>query len=581
MNAPLKFLFPAVVIAACALGGCSDVRSTVTFSARDRRLPLVALSAPAKDGVLAGPESNAWFSFDPGKAGLRAKDKAKKAARENLAIEAVVRCESESPVRISLGLVYDDDLTLRKKLVAKPEARVLAVADSATGEVSIRLAVPDTGASASVRGFAVSLSGSDAARARVLSASLESAETGWQRFPDHIWAGFDPAGGVMDVASIMSARKGAGLPRVTIAPGSVMTAYLAPSAPGSLAKQGRVAFSTGSHAFGFRMSAVPATPAIPAFLVTDRSASVSVTDGAESLSGLRVSLVVPAGIPADPLAPIAADPHMIIEWPQSSWRRSDRELFAWDRFPSIVIFDTENYAVQDRYFKRLAFYVEKEGYRGRLVGDAELEPLHGYNAHDYRAESLAAFFDAASRERFALNDEERELQGILVARGVILKKGSGFVAGSGAVLSFSRESAGYLRYLFMAHEGYHGIYFVDPDFRARVHELYASMDQRAILFLKSYWSFFASLGYDLDDEYLVENEFMAYLMQLPLDRVADYFTANIADRYVKHGGKASVAEYVTATNAADFVRAAAELNDYVFARWGIAGGRVGLYYSDF
>jgi hypothetical protein len=583
MNSSVKFLFPVIVMAACALGGCSAARSSVPFSARDRHLSLVALSASAKDGILTGPESNAWFSFDPGKTGLRSRDKAKKAARERLAIEAVVRCESESPVKISLGLVYDDDLTLRKTLVDKPQARVLAVADSVTGEVRIRFAIPDTGAAASVHGFAVSLSGPDAARARVLSASLESADTGWQRLSDSFWVGFDSAGGVIDLPSVISARKTSSLPRVILSPGSVMTAYLAPTATGTLERQGRVAFSSGSHVFGFRKSAVPATPAIPAFLVTDRPVSVSVTDGAEALSGLRVSadLATPPDIPADPLASIAADPHMIIEWPQASWRRADRELFSWDRFPSIIIFDTENYAVQDRYFKRLAFYVEKDGYRGRLVGDTELEPLHGYNAHDYRAESLAAFFDAASRERFALNDSERELEGILVAHGVILKKGAGFVAGSGAVLSFSRESAGYLRYLFMAHEGYHGIYFVDPDYRAKVHEVYASMDKRAILFLKSYWTWFASLGYDIDDQYLVENEFMAYLMQQPLDRVADYFTANIADRYVKHGGKASVADYVISTNAAEFVRAATELNDYVFARWGIAGGRVGLYYSDF
>ena len=49
----------------------------------------------------------------------------------------------------------------------------------------------------------------------------------------------------------------------------------------------------------------------------------------------------------------------------------------------MLIFDTASYAVQARFFRRLAFYVEKQGYRGRLLTDAELGSRRGYNAHDY------------------------------------------------------------------------------------------------------------------------------------------------------------------------------------------------------
>ena len=73
------------------------------------------------------------------------------------------------------------------------------------------------------------------------------------------------------------------------------------------------------------------------------------------------------------------------------WRQPDYELFSWTRFPGILIMDTASYAVQSRFFKRLAFYVEKRGYRGRLIPEEEFAGLHGFNAHDYRAEDLARF----------------------------------------------------------------------------------------------------------------------------------------------------------------------------------------------
>ena len=280
------------------------------------------------------------------------------------------------------------------------------------------------------------------------------------------------------------------------------------------------------------------------------------------------------------LSPISADPSMIVDWPQSAWRHPDYEVFSWDRFPSILIFDTADYAVQDQLFKRMAFFVEKDGYRGRLCTDAELASLHAYNAHDYRAESLASFYDAAAREHFSLGKEELQLKDILLAEGIIVKSGGGYKAGAGAVLSFSRESVEYLRYMFIAHEGYHGIYFINPDFRAAVSEVYKSMDPRALKFLKTYFSVVGSLGYDIDDPYLMENEFMAYLMQQPLDRVGDYFSGTILERFVRHGGDPALAKYITETKAQEFTRAATLLNDYVFSRWGIAGGRVGLYIAE-
>ena len=56
-----------------------------------------------------------------------------------------------------------------------------------------------------------------------------------------------------------------------------------------------------------------------------------------------------------------------------------------------------SYEIQDAFFKRLAFFVEKAGHAGRIESLSALGGLHGYNAHDYRAEDLARFFDTARR----------------------------------------------------------------------------------------------------------------------------------------------------------------------------------------
>ena len=131
--------------------------------------------------------------------------------------------------------------------------------------------------------------------------------------------------------------------------------------------------------------------------------------------------------------------------------------------------------------------------------------------------------------------------------------------------------------MFVAHEGFHGIYFIDPDFRSKVAAVYRSMDSRATAFLESYFSLYDSLGYDTADAYLMENEFMAYMLQQPLDKVGPYFTGIIHERFLRNGGNPSLASYIAESGASEFVRAAEELNGYVFTRWGIAGGRVGLF----
>ena len=584
-----------LLLAACGIGlfaclvlaGCSGERSAVPFSSLSgQRADLRALSIEAKTGSLSGAASTAWFSFKADKAGIPVFSKSRGGRG---ALEVTVLNEGPSPVSVSMGFVTAGDLGINGELKSSLPARPLSVATSVAKELKLVMMIPDSGPGADVRGFAVSVKGAADSRVKIVSAAVTPGGTGWERGAGTFWAGFEASGGEIDCAKPDSAG-------VKIVPGSTLALSFTGGKSGTPLKQNRLAFRAGSFRFGFRKTSGPGRTFVPSVIVASAPVEV-VSEESSGLSGFRVIRNAPLALSSgfapsqdekaslktaasENSVPILADPNMIIEWPQAAWRRSDREVFAWDRFPSVLIFDTADYAVQDRLFKRLAFFVEKQGYRGKLLTDAELAPHHAYNAHDYRADSLAEFFEAVRKQDFQLDSDELELRDILQAEGVIRKEGGAWVAGAGAVLSFSRESAGYLRYLFMAHEGFHGIYFVDPDFRAKVHDVYRSMDKKAIGFLETYFTFVGALGYDTNDPYLMENEFMAYLMQQPEDRVVEYFTGNIADRYKKKGGFPEFEKYIADTNASEFARAAHELNEYAFSRWGLAGGRIGLYFFD-
>lgn len=296
----------------------------------------------------------------------------------------------------------------------------------------------------------------------------------------------------------------------------------------------------------------------------------------DCVTGLICEKILPSDT-SSPLVPIATDPGMIENWPQNLWRRNDFEVFSWEQFPSILFFDTADYEIQDKLFKRLAFYTEKAGYRGTLPADSVIENQHGYNAHDYRAESLAGFFELARQENFPLNDYENLLCEILTGHGIIVKNADGSItAGQGALVSISRESTTYLRNKFIAHEGLHCLFFIDEDFREKVREVYERTDERSLAFLLRYFTVTSDLNYDLRDTYLIQNEFMAYIMQQPLYEVGEYFTKILATRKTINRTDPDKVEYILETNAEGFVASAKILDEYINKRWGYNAGRVSL-----
>ncbi len=271
---------------------------------------------------------------------------------------------------------------------------------------------------------------------------------------------------------------------------------------------------------------------------------------------------------------IKTDLGLVVDWNQNNWRHSDYEIFEWENFPKVLIFDFANYRIQNEFLTRMAYFVEKSGYKGTFVSDDFVRNRHGYNAHDYKAKDLAEFFTQAELQNFKLNQSEILLREILLYNGLIVENNSKtFSEGKGAIISISRESPEYLRWRLLAHEAWHGIYFTDENFRNAVAALYNLFDEESLEFIKVYWKTQPGLEYDINDEYLMQNEFMAYIMQNSSPK--NYFL-ELANRPSVNRIEGDLASYIRSTQAQAFEEAGNFLNDYVFDNWGLACGRVSL-----
>jgi len=283
---------------------------------------------------------------------------------------------------------------------------------------------------------------------------------------------------------------------------------------------------------------------------------------------IKEASLVPAQNPVFPL-PVPADPGLILDWPREAWRDKRLEIFSMEGFPSILIFDMGDYNVQDKFLKRIAFFVEKAGYRGTLVTHREIAHLHGWNAHNYRAESLAEFYDLMKKANMTLIEEEKELETILFRNGIIRRDADGgIVPGEGAILSISRETPGYLRDTFMIHEVFHGLFFIDESFRDFCYRRWDSFENPGKHF---FVAFLRNRLYDTTDTYMVINEFMGYMLQQRLTQTESYYRRIFANPRIN----VSPWDGSSLTKVIEiFNKEAAILSDYVSRRWGYEAGRV-------
>ncbi len=246
--------------------------------------------------------------------------------------------------------------------------------------------------------------------------------------------------------------------------------------------------------------------------------------------------------------------------------RDDLALFRWNLYPDVLVLVFDDYATQSAYLKRAAFFVEKVGYRGRVATFEELAPRHGWNAHNYSPSGLASFFSEAS----TISQEEERLRDIALANGIIVEETDGFVPGRGGVISIARESEAPLQRLLLTHEAMHGVFYSESDFVDAVWEIWQMSDPR----FREAWRFFlASMTYDPEDEYLMVNEFQAYLLQQPLEETEGYHWWRLAGRSRARDPQgdrfsdAFLREFVGRST-----EAAERLNDVLFATTGLVGG---------
>ena len=312
-------------------------------------------------------------------------------------------------------------------------------------------------------------------------------------------------------------------------------------------------------------------------------ADFKLNEGAENVEAVLVSAQDRSLLSTDStmkncvLLPIKTDPGLIIDWPQRNWRGRDYELFEWDRFEHVLIFDFADYAIQDDFLRRLAYFTEKKGYRGRLLKDEELAGKHGYNAHDYSAESLASFYNAASDRRFPLNKREILLKEILQANQIISvdEKTGRCTPVQGALISFSKEAPSYNRAALLAHEGWHGIFFTNEEFRNVSASLFYTMDRGSLDFLFKYFETYPNLEYDTEDEYLMKNELMSYMLQRPVSECGNYYV-RIANWEMMQTQWENECNYIIKTNGEGFTACAELFDQYVNSTWNLNAGRIGL-----
>jgi hypothetical protein len=267
--------------------------------------------------------------------------------------------------------------------------------------------------------------------------------------------------------------------------------------------------------------------------------------------------------------PIPADPGMILEYDRSSWRSKDFEVFAWTGFPRVLIFDTADYDVQNDMFTRLAFFAEKPGYAGTILDRGDIEKNHGWNAHDYRAEDLGLFFTKARATGIALTPGESALLNILLENGIVTGGDTGYLPGEGAVLSISRSSSESLRRQLLTHECFHGVFFSLPGFRDSCEKIWSSLSglEREVWLL-----FLGSSDYDADNQYLMVNEFQAYLFQQTRDKVGLFQASTIEKLKQKYPGKSPTLNRFQQGYPDSFLRSFDRLDSAIRAAGGPPGG---------
>ena len=232
------------------------------------------------------------------------------------------------------------------------------------------------------------------------------------------------------------------------------------------------------------------------------------------------------------LEPLPADFKQILENDPAQWRYSDWEIYAWESFPGILIIDFQNFNIQSHMLKRLSYFVEKKGYTGKIHSFLRLSGKTDWNAHNYKAKDLAAFFTEAQRSGALLTSAETYLRELLLANGIIENGEAGYTGGEDkGIVSVSQESASHVRSLLLTHEGYHGLFYAAPGLKELVYDLWDKLAPEAQEMWVDYLRTADVWNYDYRNGYLLRNELLGYMMQQK--DFAEYFDNMMFPRLLK------------------------------------------------
>lgn len=234
--------------------------------------------------------------------------------------------------------------------------------------------------------------------------------------------------------------------------------------------------------------------------------------GLDMVENLEMKEIVSDG--NAPLTPLPADFKQILENDPAQWRFPDWEVYRWESFPEILIIDFQNFNIQSHMLKRLSYFVEKRGYTGKIHSFLRLSGKSDWNAHNYKAKDLAAFFTEAQRSNALLTYAESYLRELLLANGIIEKGDAGYTGGEDkGIVSVSQESASHVRALLLTHEGYHGLFYAAPGLKDLVYNLWDKLAPEAREMWVDYLRTADAWNYDYNNGYLLRNEMLGYMMQ--------------------------------------------------------------------
>ncbi len=268
--------------------------------------------------------------------------------------------------------------------------------------------------------------------------------------------------------------------------------------------------------------------------------------------------------------PLPGNLRDILDAPVESWRNGNFEIYFWNDFPHILVWDCLDYGVQNRFFRRLSYFVEKKGFRGSLLSNRELQGLHGWNAHDYRPEDLAEFFNLAEKLNFPLYREEWVMRDILLSNGILERDPEGIlIPEKGAVISIARESSPVLRERFLIHEASHGLYFTSAEYREYIARIWEGLTEED----RGMWRFYLGwYGYDPSDEDLMINEFQAYLVQQRSDEASGYFDVRLKNLIRLYPEQKNLLQSGIDDKSGKFQVWSELIGHWLYEKWGIEPG---------